>query len=343
MTTRFQAHLVNDAFGDPGLYVELVFERRALLFDLGDLSTLPPRKLLRVSDIFVSHMHMDHFADFDRLLRFCLGREKILNLYGPPGLIEAVGHKLAAYTWNLVSRYEGNLRIRATEHSDQGCLGAAEFAARNSFRESTCCPARTDRGILLEDAGFCVRSCTLDHGIPCLAFAIEESVHVNIWRNKLEAFGLEVGPWLRTLKDAILRGDPDSTPIAVAWAEGREPRPETLSLGQLAPEIAQVTQGRKVAYVVDTAFTEANAGKIVALAQGADTLFIEAPFLEADAERAAQRQHLTAQQAGLLARKAQVKRLVTLHYSPRYEGRGEDLAREAESAFHGGETGDRLA
>ena len=33
--------LVNGRIGDPALYLETQFERRAILFDLGDLSNLP--------------------------------------------------------------------------------------------------------------------------------------------------------------------------------------------------------------------------------------------------------------------------------------------------------------
>jgi hypothetical protein len=33
MPRHFDPALINDPFGDPGLYLDLVFERRALLFD----------------------------------------------------------------------------------------------------------------------------------------------------------------------------------------------------------------------------------------------------------------------------------------------------------------------
>jgi len=71
--------LLNGRKGDPALYIETLFEKHAVLFDLGDLSNLPPRKIHRLEHVFVSHTHIDHFIGFDRVLRVLAGRQKTLN------------------------------------------------------------------------------------------------------------------------------------------------------------------------------------------------------------------------------------------------------------------------
>jgi ribonuclease Z len=316
--------------------VDLVFERRALLFDLGDLSRLAPRKILRVSDAFVTHRHMDHFVGFDQLLRVILGREKIVGVYGPIGLIDAVEHKLRAYTWNLIEGYEGNLVWQVTEIDTAGCLTSAQFSSRTQFERIEGETKQSEEGLLLQEPGLQIRVAILDHGDSVLAFALEERAHINVWRNKVEAMGLSIGPWLRAFKEATLRGAPDDTLIDVAWCDRRSSNAIALPLGLLKKEIMKITAGRKIAYVVDCSFTDANIEKIVWLAKDADILFIEATFLEADAALAKARHHLTARQAGTIARLAPVMRMVTLHHSPRYKEKGRLLAEEARDAFVSG-------
>jgi ribonuclease Z len=333
MRPIFQPRLVNGPRGDPALFVDVLFERRALLFDLGDIGALPPRKLLRTSHVFVSHTHIDHFVGFDRLLRICLGRARPLALYGPERFIDQVGHKLGAFTRNLVENYAAALDLTVHEVTADGSLRRATFSSRDRFARHDHEPLPLEGGRLLAEPAFAVRCAVLDHKTPCLAFALEEAMHVNVWRNRLADLEVEPGPWLREVKRAILAGAPDETIIAARAIGNDADRP--VRLGALRSHALQIVPGQKLAYVTDVAHHPENARRIVALADGADLLFIECTFLDADAADAARKCHLTARQAGAIAAAARAAVLVPFHFSPRYGERLTELRAEAQAAFGG--------
>ena len=330
----FNARLVNDPFGDPGLYLDLRYRREALLFDLGDIQGLPPRMILKIDHIFVTHTHMDHFIGFDHLLRVCLGREKHLALFGPPGFIGNVEGKLRAYTWNLVENYTNDFRLIATEiHPDR--TETAVFSCRQAFRPGMERREAPFDGTILEREAYRVKAIFLDHRVPCLAFRLEEKRRVNVMKSALEEMGLPGGEWINSLKDSIYRNDPDDRSFRAWWkGEDRKIVERVLPLGELKEKIVKMTPGQKMVYISDVIYSPANAERIVELARGADVLYIEACFLEEDRQRAADKYHLTALQAGRLARLAGVKRFVLFHHSPKYRGMEERLEGEAMRAFH---------
>lgn len=322
----FTARLVNPPIHDPGLLISFLFERRALLFDLGDLHTLSPRDLLKVSHVFVTHTHMDHFIGFDTLLRVSLGREKEIHLFGPAGFFDRVEGKLRGYTWNLVDEYAYQLRLRVTE-VDEGKCRTRVYLCKDRFEragnEEEAPFART----LMRDPAFRIDAALLDHRVPCLGLSLIEEFSVNIDKEALKALGLPVGPWLTSFKKAVAeKKDPD---LAFSVAG------KTFSLGELTAKIARISQGQKVTYLTDLVGSPENIEKAVDLARDADHLFVEAAFLDRDKEIARNKFHLTAKEAGTLARRAGVRQMTLFHFSPRYTDLEEEIPKEAMEAFLG--------
>lgn len=319
MRPIFQAKLVNGVWGDPGACIDLKFQRRALLFDIGDVQALSTRVLLRVSDVFVSHTHMDHFAGFDHLLRVCLGRDTGVRLYGPAPFISKVEHKLAAYTWNLVQNYTVDFIIEAHELRPDGSVTRARFRSREQFRREPLPDTVAHDGVLLEDEQFRVRTIRLvHHDITSLAFRFEEGTHINVWKNRLEERGLPTGPWLTELKKQARAGAPDDTPINIRWRTRDGSREQAFSLGELKRDVLEFVPGQKVCYVTDVGWLPENRSRLIEFVAAADLLYIEAVFLEADEDLAARKSHLTTAQAGTIARSAAVKEAEPFHFSSRY-------------------------
>jgi ribonuclease Z len=326
MTPNLHPRLVNGRFGDPALFVGMRHRRDALLFDLGDLAGLSARDLLRVSHVFVSHMHIDHFIGFDALLRVSVGRERVIRMVGPPGFTDAVEHKLQAYSWDLVERYSAELVFEAREVRADGSQPGARFRFLARFAREEL--AMRPGGPVAEGDGFAVRAATLDHHGPCIGYAVAEPAHVNVWKNRLAERGLATGPWLQALKKAVLEGRPDSHPVP-------QPGGGTAPLATLR-DLVTIGQGQKIAYVTDVADTDRNRAAIAALAAEADLFFLEARFASADTAQARDRAHLTTRAAGEIARRARVRRLEPFHFSQRYEEEGEArMLAEAAAAFAG--------
>ncbi|MGO9614679.1 MAG: ribonuclease Z [Dissulfurispiraceae bacterium] len=322
MKPSFHANSVNKPFEDPCVYVNILREKRALLFDLGYIGRLSPRSLLKVTDIFVTHTHIDHFIGFDIMLRNTLRRAIPLNIYGPANIINCVEGKLRGYTWNLIHDYP--LKIEVFE-IDNLVVSHASFHARSAFMRKDN-PASPFTGLLSSNSLLKIKGIVLCHDIPVMAFSLEEEFHININKAVLTAKGLPVGPWITQLKWSIRNKLPDSTIIKVSE--------DNFSLGELM-EIVTITRGQKISYVMDLAPSDENVAQIIPFIHGSDLLFCEAYFLEEDRARAKERNHLTAALAGRIAREAEVGSLVIMHFSPKYRHCANDLYDEAAKEFKG--------
>ena len=334
MRPSFHPRLINDPFSDPGLFIPFLFEKRALMFDLGDVSALSPKDLLKISHIFITHTHIDHFIGLDTLIRIFLGRNKALHLFGPPRFLEQLEGKLSGYTWNLVSNYTNDFKIIAHEvHPDT--VFTNTYACRDRFVSKVKPKARLFSGTILKEPALSVKGTLLDHQIECLGLSLKENFYVNIKKAALKEMGLPMGPWLNHFKNAVYKGVDPQTDFIITWKKhGEIIREKRLAMGYLMERIIKISAGQKITYIADALGSDENCARIIELADGSDILFIEAGFMDNDKEMAKKKYHLTAKQAGALARKAGAKQFQLFHFSPRYHGRASELEREALTAFN---------
>lgn len=327
MGDTFLPRLVNGPFGDPALFVGFRYERRALLFDLGRIESLSTRELLKLTDVFVSHTHMDHFIGFDHLLRCSLNRESEIRLFGPKGIIDNVKGKLAGYTWNLIQNYPLSIAVHEIDREEQKTV---RFHAASGFQPEGESPTPFN-GVLLDEPFLTVSATILDHRIPCLAFCLKEKNRLNIKPDRLEVMGVKSGPWLDDLKRMIREKAPGTARLEIPDEDGRGKK--DLTIDEWRGALVLEAEGQKISYVVDCLYSPNNVERILSLARNADLFYCEATFSEEDRTRAADRYHLTAHQAGTLARLAQARNFIPFHFSPRYESEPDRLWEEAMEEF----------
>ncbi|MDH3949200.1 MAG: Clp1/GlmU family protein [Gammaproteobacteria bacterium] len=302
------ATLVNGIFGDPLLHLRLHNRKRSILFDLGEGGRLPARLAHQVTEVFISHAHIDHISGFLWLMRSRIGAFPSCRLFGPPGLADHIAGLISGIHWDRIGGWGPRFTVGEL-HADRLIVYGLQ-AGKESREQLDERPA--PNGLLVDEPALRVWAVTLHHGgIPVLAYGLEQAPKLNIQKKRLLAHNLTPGPWLRELKQRIAGGDretviqlPDSTSCNAA---------------DLADELLQITPAQKLVYATDIADVEANREKLTVLARGAHTFFCEAAFIEADTGVAERSGHLTSRACGEIAQAAGVERLVPFHFSRRYE------------------------
>jgi ribonuclease Z len=151
--------------------------------------------------------------------------------------------------------------------------------------------------VLVDNESFKVSCFPVNHRIPCHGFLIERKTR---GRKLLPEKCLEYeipAYYYDKLKEGADYERKDGLVIKNEWVTTDGPQP------------------KKYAYCADTVFTDSFASYI----EGADTIYHECTYLEADAEKAAARFHSTAIQAARVAEMAKAKQLLLGHFSSKYK------------------------
>jgi ribonuclease Z len=165
-------------------------------------------------------------------------------------------------------------------------------------------------GAILEADDFTVTAFSVTHRGPgCLGYTFETNSRRPFLAEKADQLGVPFGPERRELVNGK----------SIKLANGKTVKPDDV-LGALQ-------KGTKLVVIGDAGRTD----DILEACRDADTLVIEATYLESEAEMARQFSHLTARKAAELAVQAGVRNLILTHISRRYRER--DVLAEAQAVF----------
>jgi ribonuclease Z len=149
--------------------------------------------------------------------------------------------------------------------------------------------------LLFEDDRLEVRTVVLNHRIPCCGFIFtEKQVQPSVTKEVIEQYDLAIEEIIAIKNGADLTFKGTVIPNS---------------------KLVKKYRPRKYAYVSDTCYDE----RILECITGADLLYHEATFLDELVTRAKETFHTTALQAGLIAQKAAVGKLMIGHFSARYK------------------------
>lgn len=208
------------------------------------------------------------------------------HVFGLPGLIGTLA----------LSGTGGHITIHTFEEGRQQLQAIFDYFNRDTPFDIQFNVIKPEEKVILETKSLTVRTIPLKHRVDCVGYVFEEKPALRHINPEMTRFHEVPHYIMNSIKQGMDFTKPDGTVI-----------PNSVLTTDPTPSLSY-------AHMSDTMYMPELAKKIGPV----DLLFHETTYLDEHLPMAAPRGHSTARQAAMVARDAGAKRLLTGHYSSRY-------------------------
>nr|XP_036274609.1 zinc phosphodiesterase ELAC protein 1 [Pipistrellus kuhlii] len=276
----------------------------------------------RITKIFITHLHGDHFFGLPGLLCTISLQsgspvtKQPIEIYGPTGLRDFIwrtmelSHTELGFPYVVHELVPTADQCPAEELKEFAHVGRADSSPKEGQGRTILLDSEENSYLLVDDEQFVVKAFRLFHRIPSFGFSVVEKKRPGkLNAQKVKDLGVPPGPAYGKLKNGI----------SVVLENGVTISPQDV--------LKKPIIGRKICILGDCSGVVGDGG--VKLCFEADLLIHEATLDDAQMDKAKEHGHSTPQMAAAFAKLCQAKRLVLTHFSQRYKPVA--LAREGET------------
>ncbi|BDD06634.1 peptidase [Aureibacter tunicatorum] len=311
----FRADIKSERDEDICILIKVDNHSYNYICECGEAKSLTVKECQNANAIFLSHTHIDHFVNFDTILRHQIGVGRKIVICGPEGIIGQVQSRLKSYCWNLIDE---NAIIYEVREIHKG--GKIKSAILKPPHWNQADEMAFSSGRVFEEKDFYVEYEILDHKTDSIAYLFKghDKVKINL------PDGYKGGKWIAELKQAFENNDRERL---IKIGEEKHKAKDLFHM-------ISIQKGKRLGVIMDHLACPENHEKIKKKFTGCDDVIIESFYKDEDKELAEKNYHSYASMSGHIMKQCQVSKVVPVHFSRKYSVQEiDELIEEFNEAF----------
>jgi len=297
----FQSEVKSKIDEDISILVKMDNHPYNYICECGDASNLTVKEIQNANAIFISHTHIDHFVNFDSIIRHQIGIQRRVVICGPKGIALQVQARIKSYTWNLIHKDAIIYEIREVIADDKIIIYEVTPPIWE-LKEI----GLLNNNILFKEKSFIVSGVLLNHKTPSLSYKFIENDSIKI---DIKSSGFKGGKWVNELKEAF-KNTIENQKIEI---EGKQYIAKELF------HLLHIQKGDTLGIIMDHAASEENHCKIKSHFSKSRRVYIESFYKNEDKEQATLNYHSYSSMSAKIMKESNVLEAIPVHFSRKYD------------------------